>query len=478
MSKSVITAARQPSTDHQNHMNSVYRSISNTRGQPQDINHHSISSLPKIKNYNPHYIKGVTMPGMSGHRLGENMGIHKLDSTTTSLQSAAGMTFQSQYRNVRTYSNLYPNPSKGFSLPSINMKNTSIFYEKQRLGVGSGLNIGHQTSNSPVQSDPRANYLSNYGNVHETIFEAPSSSERNRIQEKNLSMQVLKSPQKQIKTYEQKLANMQKDVSDKNSSMQFIHNSKTKTVIQKHKEDPASQTTENLDYALSKAKTVAKSGYFHGNDNIVLVFRSMEILMNQSGSSDASGRQKKFSPIYIPVDVVNKLYKFNTKELLKLLFDHVTFSKNSNVRLDLNKFRGYLDDYQKSHPHAVDFNTPESGVIKTSYMFQDQDYEVTIKYPYLEYHNSYKNAIIIRPLIIEEDYNLFFKTLILLSTDWPAYALKCFTNYSQFNMFSGGKMTQLGVDQHHSPSRTFKLTDKSLLKSPSEEEKNTTYIIN
>jgi hypothetical protein len=66
------------------------------------------------------------------------------------MQSVAGMTFHSQYRNVRTYSNLYPNPSKGFSLPSINMKNTSIFYEKQRLGVGTGLSKTKKSSNSKL----------------------------------------------------------------------------------------------------------------------------------------------------------------------------------------------------------------------------------------------------------------------------------------------------------------------------------------
>lgn len=74
--------------------------------------------------------------------------VYKLDSTTTSLQSGLGLAFQSQYKNIRTYSNLYPNPSKGFSLPSINMKTSSIFYEKQRLGVGSGLKFGHESSNS------------------------------------------------------------------------------------------------------------------------------------------------------------------------------------------------------------------------------------------------------------------------------------------------------------------------------------------
>lgn len=121
---------------------------------------------------------------------------------------------------------------------------------------------------------------------------------------------------------------------------------------------------------------------------------------------------------------MSKLYKFNTKELLKLLFDHVSFSKSSNVRLDLNKLREYLDGYKQKYPDLKEFQQPDTGIIRTSYMYQDLDYDVTIKYPYLEYHNSYKNAVIVRPLIMEEDYNLFFKTLILLSTDWPSYALK------------------------------------------------------
>ncbi len=75
--------------------------------------------------------------------------IQKLDSTTTSLQSGTAMTFHSQYKNIRTYSNLYPNPSKGFSLPSINMKTSSIFYEKQRLGVGGDINKRNK-SNSKI----------------------------------------------------------------------------------------------------------------------------------------------------------------------------------------------------------------------------------------------------------------------------------------------------------------------------------------
>lgn len=181
---------------------------------------------------------------------------------------------------------------------------------------------------------------------------------------------------------------------------------------------------ENLDYALSKAKTVAKSGYFHGNDNVILIFRSMEILINCTEGESLQNRQKKFTPLYIPIDVVNKLYRFNTKELLKLLFDHMSFSKNSSAKLDYKKLRAYLEGVCQKGIKTPDFISPESGVITTSYMFQECDYNVTIKYPYLEYHHSYKNMVIIRPLIMEEDYNLFFKTLILLSTDWPAYALK------------------------------------------------------
>ena len=152
----------------------------------------------------------------------------------------------------------------------------------------------------------------------------------------------------------------------------------------------------------------------------------MEILMDSSmEGSSSSNKTKKLNPVYIPVDIVRKLYKFNTKELLKLLFDHVSFTKNSNVKLDLLKMREHLDHLEERNKNKnKEFIQPESGIIKTSYMANDVDYGVTIKYPYLEYQNSYKNATVIRPLITEEDYRLFFKTPILLSAEWPGYALK------------------------------------------------------
>lgn len=65
-------------------------------------------------------------------------------------------------------------------------------------------------------------------------------------------------------------------------------NSKSKTIVKNQlngKEDYSDegstvdnlQKQEYLDVLLSKAKTVIKTGYFHLNDNIVLVFRSMEV---------------------------------------------------------------------------------------------------------------------------------------------------------------------------------------------------------
>lgn len=98
---------------------SIYRSSSNNRNNGSDLQH---------------YVS--------------NIG--RLDSTTTSMQSIGGFTLNSQYKNVRTYSNLYPNPSKGFSLPTIAMKNSSIFYEKQRLGVGNPLNKPSYQPNSSM----------------------------------------------------------------------------------------------------------------------------------------------------------------------------------------------------------------------------------------------------------------------------------------------------------------------------------------
>lgn len=164
--------------------------------------------------------------------------MHKLDSTTTSMQSAGGLTFHSQYRNVRTYSNLYPNPSKGFSLPSINMKNSSIFYEKQRLGVGSGLKIGQHSSPSkfrfsdalgpvPVHHEVRPLYQ-----VADPIMEDPPS-------------------------YRQGAA-------------QLIHNPKTKTIVQKedckNREMPLSstqhsqRTDQHRDHSLTSEGRIL--GYF------------------------------------------------------------------------------------------------------------------------------------------------------------------------------------------------------------------------
>jgi hypothetical protein len=167
----------------------------------------------------------------------------------------------------------------------------------------------------------------------------------------------------------------------------------------------------------------------------------------------------------VPVNIVSKLYKFNTKELLKLLFDHITFKNNSTVKLDLSRLQKWLDEKSRFSSNILDFNQPESGIIKTSYMFQDIDYDVTIKYPFLEYQNPYKNAIISRSLIYEEDFQTFFQTPILLSTDWPAVALKCFTNFSQFNIFISGKRQNPALSQFHSPIKTLQMKESSIFSS-------------
>lgn len=196
----------------------------------------------------------------------------------------------------------------------------------------------------------------------------------------------------------------------------------------------------------------------------------MEILMDAGTSQSSSNKQKKLNPIYIPVDVVNKLYRFDTKELLKLLFDHVSFTKNSYVKLDLLKLREHITQIIQSGKKNSEFLSPESGIIKTNYMSNDVDYSVTIKYPYFEYHNSYKNTIVVRPLITQEDFKLFFKTPVLLSTEWPGYGLKCYTSYSQFNMFINGRKENFNLNQFNSPSKTFKIKPAPILRSPSREE--------
>jgi hypothetical protein len=259
--------------------------------------------------------------------------------------------------------------------------------------------------------------MSPYKELQETILENPISTYGHAYD----AQSIINSPHNQITDHE-KFGTLSQAGEDK--QYQQLYNGNNKTVVQKHYESNIIPKIDNLDYALGKAKTVCKSGYFHGNDNVILIFRSMEILMDSSGDGSGTSKHHKFSPIYIPVDIVSKLYKFNTKELLKLLFDHVSFNKNSSVKLDYNRLRAHLEEHSKINLNKEEFAEPEKGVIKTSYMYQDTDYGVTIKYPYLEYHNSYKNAIIIRPLITEDDYKLFFKTPVLLNTEWPTFALQ------------------------------------------------------
>lgn len=195
----------------------------------------------------------------------------------------------------------------------------------------------------------------------------------------------------------------------------------------------------------------------------------MEILMDSSGQAQTQ-RRRKMNPIYIPVDIVSKLFRFDTKELLKLIFDHVSFTKNSNVKLDLDKLREDISRIILGGRKDREFLDPESGIIKTNYMSNDVDYSVTIKYPYFEYHNSYKNTTVIRPLITQEDFKLFFKTPILLSTEWLGYGLKCYTSFSQFNMFINGKKENFSLNQFNSPSKSLKIKQVPILKSPGSED--------
>lgn len=139
---------------------------------------------------------------------------------------------------------------------------------------------------------------------------------------------------------------------------------------------------EYLDVILGKAKTVTKTLHFHGNDNIVLVFRSMEVFCVKDDQNAAS-RSAKLKPIYIPVDLMSKLYRYSAKELLKTLFYHINFSKNGEIKLDYEKLKATLDESSKASSNVNEFVEPENGVISTSYMYNDTDYIVTIKYPYL-----------------------------------------------------------------------------------------------
>jgi hypothetical protein len=264
-------------------------------------------------------------------------------------------------------------------------------------------------------------------------------------------------------------ANTHQSPLDQNKLKKIVSGSKTNNMITEGYKEVGAKTAVDqvhnqdfLDQALSKAKTVAKTGYFHSNDNIVLMFRSMEVFCSKDDANSA--KNAKSSPIYIPVDLVAKLYRFNTKDLLKTLFEHINFTSSGSINLDYPKLKIALDSSSKLFIAKNEFCTPESGVIRTSYMYQDLDYTVTIKYPYLEYHNNYKNVVVARPLITEDDFKLFFKSAVLLSTNWPMLALKCFTNYTQFNLLISGKR----LNQVNSP---VKFTKKMVMQQELEDSK-------
>lgn len=146
---------------------------------------------------------------------------------------------------------------------------------------------------------------------------------------------------------------------DANKLKKIVSGSKAKNLITEgHKEISAKkgvdqiQNPDYLDNALSSAKTVYKTGYFHANDNIVMIFRSMEVFC---AKDEAGTKGAKSNPIYIPVDLVAKLYRFNTKDLLKTLFEYISFSNNGSISLDYTKLKSALDQTSKFTAHKNEF---------------------------------------------------------------------------------------------------------------------------
>jgi hypothetical protein len=52
------------------------------------------------------------------------------------------------------------------------------------------------------------------------------------------------------------------------------------------------------------------------------------------------------------VNIVSQLYRFKTKELLKILFDNISFKKNSTVKLDLEQLQSALDSSSRQKTHS------------------------------------------------------------------------------------------------------------------------------
>ena len=82
----------------------------------------------------------------------------------------------------------------------------------------------------------------NYNEIQDTIFEDPINSDRKHLKADYNTRRVINSPHRMISDYETKASTLTQKEHDHKKNLQLIQNAKTKTVVQKHLEDPTSET--------------------------------------------------------------------------------------------------------------------------------------------------------------------------------------------------------------------------------------------
>jgi hypothetical protein len=82
-----------------------------------------------------------------------------------------------------------------------------------------------------------------YNDIQETIFEDPINSERKHFKADYNTRRVINSPHRLITDYDTKASTLTQKEHEHVKNTQLIHNTKTKTVVQKHLEDPVNEVT-------------------------------------------------------------------------------------------------------------------------------------------------------------------------------------------------------------------------------------------
>ena len=209
---------------------------------------------------------------------------------------------------------------------------------------------------------------------------------------------------------------------------------------------------------LEEMKPVLRKSFQHESNNVVLVFKSMEIVITSG--------LRSFSPIYVPINLVRQMYQIpqtQEHELVKLLFENVkTTADGKNFEIQREKLAADLEVLVKrlkteaplaANPRITRENSLERELpnsrgkvsfvqvnskvdpavrkpISTSYLQEGVELSIKINFPRVEYLSS--NSILVYRTLTLAQLEQFFHHSTGFDPFWPSRALRLFTSNIYF----------------------------------------------